>query len=454
METRANYVIVGVFTLLALLSAFVFVYWTARYGNRTETFEVTIRIPGSAAGLGRGSAILFNGIRVGEVKAVYLDTNDPTVAIAEGAIETTIPLKASTRATIGVQGLTGQSYIEFKGGAANEPNLFGTSQGPIEIIADPSSLNDVVDAARVLVNRAGVVLSTFEGSLDDIRGPITATAKNAEIFSNALAARSGDIDAFLKSAGEISKTLSSASAKLEGTLAKVDDVISAVDPAKVKSTLANVDVISNRLAVSSQGVEALIASAKLTSDRAAATMLRIDALVASLPPEDIKIIVSDLKNVSGQAAGVMDNASKAAAEISALVTRINTETADVGGIIKDTSEMMTRLNAASVRVDGVLQKVDSLLGSGEANGVIAELKTTLAAYKQLADTLNARVPGIANGIERFTGSGLRDIQRAFSGAQDSIKRIERAITDLSANPQRIITGGDGEVRTFDGKQRR
>ncbi|MGL4406376.1 MAG: MCE family protein, partial [Notoacmeibacter sp.] len=146
--------------------------------------------------------------------------------------------------------------------------------------------------------------------------------------------------------------------------------------------------------------------------------------------------------------------SKAAAEISELVTRINNETADIGGIVKDTSEMMARLNAASVRVDGVLQKVDALLGSGEANGVVAELQTTLAAYKKLADTLNARVPAIANGIERFTGSGLRDIQQLVSGAQNSIQRIERAITDLSANPQRIITGGGGEVRTFDGKQRR
>jgi phospholipid/cholesterol/gamma-HCH transport system substrate-binding protein len=454
METRANYVIVGVFTLLALLAAFVFVFWTARYGNRSETAQVTIRIPGSAAGLGRGSAILFNGIRVGEVQNVFLDPKDPTVAIADGAIDARTPLKASTRAALGIQGLTGQAYVEFKGGSADEPNLIGATAGPIELEADPSFLNDVVDAARTLVNRAGVVLSTFEGTLADVRAPLTNTIKNAETFSNALAARSGDIDLFLKSTGDLSKSLSSASDRLQVTLGKVDAVISAVDPAKVKSTLENVDVISKRLADSSAGVEALVASAKLTSDRAAATMLKIDALVASLPPEDVKQIVSDLKGASGQVAGVMDNASKAAAEISTLITRLNTETAGVGTIVKDTSEMMARLNAASVRVDGVLQKVDALLGSGEANGVVVELKATLAGYRKLADTLNARVPGIASGIERFTGGGLRDIQRAVTGAQDSIQRIERAITDLSANPQRIITGGDGEVRTFDGKKRR
>ena len=37
METRANYVIVGIFTLVAIVAAFAFVYWTAAIGDRGET---------------------------------------------------------------------------------------------------------------------------------------------------------------------------------------------------------------------------------------------------------------------------------------------------------------------------------------------------------------------------------------------------------------------------------
>ena len=37
METKANYVIVGIFTLAAILAAFGFVYWTAAIGDRGET---------------------------------------------------------------------------------------------------------------------------------------------------------------------------------------------------------------------------------------------------------------------------------------------------------------------------------------------------------------------------------------------------------------------------------
>jgi phospholipid/cholesterol/gamma-HCH transport system substrate-binding protein len=39
METKANYVIVGIFTLAAIIAAFAFVYWTAAIGDRGETTE-------------------------------------------------------------------------------------------------------------------------------------------------------------------------------------------------------------------------------------------------------------------------------------------------------------------------------------------------------------------------------------------------------------------------------
>ncbi len=83
METRANYVIVGIFTIVAIISAFAFVYWTSAIGDRGETTTLRVRIPGSASGLGRGSAVLFNGVKVGDVTRVYIDVLNPKVAIAD-----------------------------------------------------------------------------------------------------------------------------------------------------------------------------------------------------------------------------------------------------------------------------------------------------------------------------------------------------------------------------------
>lgn len=54
METKANYVLVGVFTLIVSLLAFAFVFWIARFGEARDSLELDVRIPGSVTGLRSG----------------------------------------------------------------------------------------------------------------------------------------------------------------------------------------------------------------------------------------------------------------------------------------------------------------------------------------------------------------------------------------------------------------
>src|SRR5690606_19550928 len=106
------------------------------------------------------------------------------------------------------------------------------------------------------------------------------------------------------------------------------------------------------------------------------------------------------------------------------------------------------------RVDGILVKVDKLLGSGEAEGAMADASATLKSFREVADTLNSRLGTIMDGLSRFSGQGLRDVEALVQDSRRSVNRIERAISDLERNPQRIITGGEGTVRQYDGRIRR
>ena len=70
METRAPFVIIGAFVLAAIVAVFGFVYWlnnTAGLGARA-TYHV--QFDGPVPGLLVGAAVLFNGIRVGEVTSL------------------------------------------------------------------------------------------------------------------------------------------------------------------------------------------------------------------------------------------------------------------------------------------------------------------------------------------------------------------------------------------------
>jgi phospholipid/cholesterol/gamma-HCH transport system substrate-binding protein len=69
METRANYVLVGLFTLAAIAGAFGFVYWLVRFGDQARQDEMFIVFSGPVTGLATGSGVLFNGIKVGQVEA-------------------------------------------------------------------------------------------------------------------------------------------------------------------------------------------------------------------------------------------------------------------------------------------------------------------------------------------------------------------------------------------------
>jgi phospholipid/cholesterol/gamma-HCH transport system substrate-binding protein len=67
METRARYALIGLFMLAVIAASFAFVYWLENKGGFAQRETYQIRFQGSVSGLLIGSAVLFNGIRVGEV---------------------------------------------------------------------------------------------------------------------------------------------------------------------------------------------------------------------------------------------------------------------------------------------------------------------------------------------------------------------------------------------------
>jgi phospholipid/cholesterol/gamma-HCH transport system substrate-binding protein len=243
METRANYVTVGIFTVLAILAAFAFVYWTAAIGDRGETTTLRVRIPGSASGLGRGSAVLFNGVKVGDVRRVYIDVLNPTVAIADTEIDRLTPITRSTRADVGLATLTGQANIELKGANPDEPNLLDEAEAQnkvAEITANPSAVTNLLQSAQDIFNRTNQVLTQLEGFTSDARQPLTETVRNVQTFTQALANNSAGIDKFLQSVSALSEELAGVSGKLDGTLKAAEDLLKSVDRQKVQTIVANV----------------------------------------------------------------------------------------------------------------------------------------------------------------------------------------------------------------------
>ncbi|CAN7714873.1 MlaD family protein [Mesorhizobium sp. LjNodule214] len=457
METRANYVIVGIFTLAAILAAFGFVYWTAAIGDRGETAVLRVRIPGSASGLGRGSFVLFNGVKVGDVKRVYIDVDNPTVAIADTEIDRMTPITQSTQADIGLAGLTGQANIELKGADPKEVKLLDQAEkeGKVaEIVANPSAVTNLLQTAQDIFTRADKVLTNLEGFTQDVRGPLTQTVKNAQTFSDALAKNSDGIDKFLASVSSLSDELKGVSGKLDGTLKAAEGLLNAVDKDQIKSIVANVDTVTGNLKETSKqfdgvikNVDTAVGSINNFAQKTQGTLDKVNGVLDGIDPAEVRTALANIQKAS-------ENADKAAADIAKVTDKFANRADDIDQTIKDAKQLAQRLNDASVRVDGILAKVDTLLGSGQADGMMADARDTLKSFKQVADTLNARLGTITDNLARFSGQGLQDVEALVQDSRRSINRIEEAVTDLSRNPQRILSGGEGEVRQYDGRVRR
>ena len=457
METRANYVIVGIFTLVAILAAFAFVYWTAAIGDKGETAMLRVRIPGSASGLGRGSFVLFNGVKVGDVRRVYLDLNNPTVAIADTEIDRLTPITKSTQADLGLANLTGQTNIELKGADPKEVKLLDQAEkeGKVaEIVANPSAVTNLLQTAQDIFTRANNVLTDLEGFTKDVRGPLTQTVQNVQTFSDALAKNSDGIDKFLSSVSALSDELKGVSGKLDGTLKAAEGLLNSVDKDQIKSIAANVNTVTGNLKETSKQFDTVISNVNTAvgsindfAQKTQGTLSKVNGVLDGIDPAQVRTALANIQKAS-------ESADKAAADIAKVTEKFANRSDDIDQTIKDARQLAQRLNDASVRVDGILAKVDTLLGSGQADGVMADARATLKSFKQVADTLNARLGTITDNLARFSGQGLSNVEALVQDSRRSISRIEEAITDLSRNPQRILSGGEGEVRQFDGRARR
>src|SRR6266581_979348 len=182
METRAPFVVVGAFVLAAIAAVFGFVYWLHNTGGLGPRATYHIQFDGSVPGLMVGAAVLFNGIRVGEVTDLGLAPDNPRRVNATISVAATTPVRADTRVGLEFQGLTGVPVVALEGG-----KLITNSGEVPTLIAEPGAGQSMTQAARDALRRVDSVLSENSEPLKD-------TIANLKVFSEGLARNTGKLD--------------------------------------------------------------------------------------------------------------------------------------------------------------------------------------------------------------------------------------------------------------------
>jgi phospholipid/cholesterol/gamma-HCH transport system substrate-binding protein len=73
--------------------------------------------------------------------------------------------------------------------------------------------------------------------------------------------------------------------------------------------------------------------------------------------------------------------------------------------------------------------------------VVNNTKQATASIRDLADHLDKRTDEITVGVNKMTESATKQINIVGGDAHRAIINIDRAVTDLAKNPQRLLFGG-------------
>jgi phospholipid/cholesterol/gamma-HCH transport system substrate-binding protein len=209
METRANFVLIGSFTLAVIAAAFGFVLWFQGLHTTKARSPLRIVFEGSASGLRNGGSVNFNGIRVGEVVSVKLD--DPRRVVALAMVENAAPIRKDTRVGLEFQGLTGVAAISLKGGEEAAPPVPLDQDGVPILTADPAGLQDVTESIRATLQNVNRVVAENETAVKN-------TLQNVETFTASLAHNAEKI-------GDLVQKFNEVMSKADGVMARTDDLM-------------------------------------------------------------------------------------------------------------------------------------------------------------------------------------------------------------------------------------
>jgi phospholipid/cholesterol/gamma-HCH transport system substrate-binding protein len=219
METKANYVLIGLFTLAAIAAGLGFFLWLAKVQiDRTYTqYDVVFD---QVSGLGQASAVTFNGVSVGKVLTIALDHADPSKVRVRIEVSASTPVREGTQATLASQGVTGVSYVGLTGGGDADAKFL-----PIDPDTEVAEIPSTNTAVQSLLASAPDILDKTTSVLNGIER--FATKDNADHVASIIAnldEASGRLKKVMDDLSTATASFSSAADKISAFADKLDDV--------------------------------------------------------------------------------------------------------------------------------------------------------------------------------------------------------------------------------------
>ncbi|MEH6832297.1 MAG: MlaD family protein [Sulfitobacter sp.] len=436
METRANFILIGVFTLLSILGTLAFFIWLAsvQVNQQYQTYGVLFD---DVSGLDASGDVSFNGISVGRVIGLRIAEEDPSKVFTTIEIEASTPIRSDTVAQLQSQGVTGVSYISLSGGTPGSVTLVPNEEGVLMIPSRRSTVQALVEDAPDLLAEATKLLEQFQSlTSPENQTHVTNILRNLDSTSDRL-------DQALTDFSDITGTVRDATVQISQFTDRLDVIGASVTKTleQADSTLAAATgAFAQADTVLAGSVEA-IDSAQGVFDQAQVIMAgKVPEILAQLS-ETVTLTNSAISDLQTRSGATLDGFGETANLLNARLTELESS-------LREANTAFVAVTEASESFDHLVDGDGTLLIS-EARAVVADMQTTVTAIEAtVINDVPAIMADIRSGVAR-ANKAVEDVATNITATTDRFdpmaEEAQQAITSANA----LFTKAQNSLTTLD-----
>lgn len=425
METKANYVLIGAFTLagfLGILGAFL---WFAQVKLDKQFTYYDVRF-GSVSGLGRASDVRFSGLPVGQVVDVGLSPDGDGTVLVRLEVAGGTPVRADSVATIESQGVTGVSFVGISAGTPSEP-LLTAEDGIPEITAGRSVLQTLSEDAPEIVSEVLQVTQQLGELLNKENvDKVQSILDNLETSSSKLGQSLDDFAAVASTVADVSVEIGAFTTKLQPTIEGVNETLGVVD-----ATLEGITRLAARAEETLDKGDAALVSGKQALDSAELFLSNDVPAITSELTKTTEALRQQIETLGSETQAMIAEFSTAGA---AATERLSETEATIAATDSMIARLVETLDAVRVAADDFYT-----LTSGDGTALVAETRAMVASASEAVASIGTiaetDLPAIVADIREATETA----NRVIGEVGDNLSAATGRIDGLSESAQTAIT---------------
>jgi phospholipid/cholesterol/gamma-HCH transport system substrate-binding protein len=446
VETKGNFLLIGLFSLAGMLGILGFFLWLAQVELDRQFSYYDVRFT-SVAGLSAASDVRFSGLPVGQVVDVRLAPDRDGTILVRLEVDAETPVRTDSIATIESQGVTGVSFVSIGPGTA-ESALLSPEDGEVpEIEAGRSTLQSLTEDAPELVSETLRVVREIgdlfggenEGRLERIVANVETASDDFVVALEGISGITTTVNQFTEQINRFNTTLDALTRDLSVVLASANE------------TLQSIDLLADQAtAVVASGTDTLVLAQGaiaegqryIAEDLTAATN-GIQETLATLRTElatmrsDASALMATLGTTGETATLRLQEAEATLARVDTLLASLDTTSAAVGaaatridGLVVEQGEpLLTETRAAVAAATDAIAAIGTAAET-DLPAVMADVRTAAETARTVITSVGTDLTTATAGLpELMTNAGttLTQVNDTFANANETLTAINAAL---------------------------